>query len=111
MIQSIETYKKYAVLPSLIHHISVNEFVIKDCYRDCFDRYFLLYWSSTHFLDELRSGQITKDNLPYIVIYGCHSSRGRILHSSPESQVAISFRKPKAEFNIPGYALVQLINR
>ena len=100
-----EITQKWGVTPSIIHHISLNNFSISDYYRDCFSKYRLLYWSKHHFLKQLVAGVIASEGTDYIVIYH-NCTRGKIISAHDFTQLALSFRAAHQEFNVPAYVLV-----
>ena len=103
----INSVKTYGVPPSIIHHISVNNWTINPNYRDCFDIYYLLHWKAEYLLETVHNGELVIGKNKFLVVYH-RTTRGKLL-ASPNSQVAISFRKSKPEFGIPAYALVSLL--
>ena len=104
---AIPSYKTHGVPRSIIHHIACNNFVVYSEYLDCFSAYYLKYWNATYTLSQITEGTILDAGTEYLVLYGVGTSRGR-LKASPESQVALSFRKPAPEFNLPAYVIVKL---
>ena len=108
---SMTLYKEnYTVIVpprSLIHHIATNNFSISPAYRQYFRPYHLLYWQAKYLLEQVREGAINLESGSFIVIYH-RCTRGQLL-ANPDSQVAISFRAPAQQFNVPAYALVSLI--
>ena len=104
VIRAVQTH---GVPPSIISHISVNNWTIHPSYRDCFDIYYLLHWQSKYILERISNGALEIGNYSYVVVYH-RTTRGRLL-AAPEKQVAISFRAAKPEFGIPAYALVSLL--
>jgi hypothetical protein len=101
---TFESYKKFGIPPSIIHHIAVNNFVVHPNYVDCFSKYFLLYWEGQYIVRECKDGQIRKDGVDYLVIYH-NCTRGMILND-PYSQYACSFREPQPEFGLCAYVLI-----
>lgn len=66
--------------------------------------YFLLYWEGKYFKERMKEGKICGESGPYIVGYN-KCTPELAFHAT---QLHLSFRKPKTEFNLPGYVVVSL---
>lgn len=108
-MRTFDCIRSCGVEPTVVHHIAVNNFVIAPNFSHCFKRYFLLYWSPQHLISQIEGGTIKdSDGNSYIVIYH-NTSRGKLLRAPQGSQVALSFREPRAEFRLAAYVLVSFI--
>lgn len=110
-MSAITAQKKYGISPSVVHFIAMNCFSIHGhekklfSYRDCFSKYYLLYWSSKYFLEQMKEGTIIdSDGNLYHIIFKRGLTRGKLLGT--DKQLALSFRVVQPEFNIPNYVLV-----
>lgn len=99
----IETYKKYGVTRSTVSYLARNYFSPPSSYLDCFEKFYLLYWTGDYFKRSLIDGKITREGVTYLVIY-----RKPCIRIYNSSQIRCSFRQPKAEFNLPAYVIVDL---
>lgn len=70
-----------------------------------FDTYYLLYWRGTHLLEQIQAGLIEKYDQAFKVVYHNNLTRGNIIESK-DSQFALSFRAPKAEWGISPTVLI-----
>lgn len=106
----IAAVRKYGVPPSIIQHIAINNFRITQNYRDCFQRYYLLFWRADYLLDQIEQGALKlgfgAERKDWIVVYH-KCTRGTLL-GDKSAQVALSFREPQPEFGLPAYCLVSL---
>ena len=91
--------------PHNLHSLLLNNFVFPRNCREHLSSYFLLYWDGLYFIRNCKEGIVEKDGIKYLVIYHKATSRGKIL-ANPSDKVALSFRNPKKEYNLPAYCLV-----
>lgn len=106
-MSALSSIKKYGVQPSLIHHISSNNFRISDTFADCFYLYQLKYWEAKYFLSQVSEGTIKSGGKEFVVIYH-NTTRGKILAAAPDTQLALSFRAAQEDFGILPCVLVSL---
>lgn len=99
--------QKWGVSPSIVHHISLNNFSIHQYYRDCFSKYRLLYWSKSHFMQRAVAGIVESEDCEYVIVYH-NCTRGRVIQCAEFQQLALSFRAANPEFNLPAYVLVSI---
>lgn len=71
-----------------------------------FKAYYLLYWSRSHLLNHIVSGNIIHDGIEYRVIYGSNVTRGRIIQSENPEQFALSFRIAAEEYHIDPVVII-----
>ena len=81
-----------------------------------FEQYFLLYWKSDWFIQQSKNkegilpiyhgGAAMPTN--YAIRYHTRNTNRGILLAHPEVQVALSFRKPSIEWNLPAIVLVSI---
>jgi hypothetical protein len=71
-----------------------------------FKTYYLLYWSRSHLLSQIRSGHITHDGIEYRVIYATDCNRGRIVAADNPEQFALSFRIAESQYNIDPVVII-----
>lgn len=106
-------YEKFGILRSELEHVTSQEFSIPMDFLNCYDKYFLLYWSAEYLLENLEGskGLLNKDDTQYTwhLLHGM--SLGKIATLNPLTQFALSFRKPKAEFGIHPKVLISLTSR
>jgi len=95
--------RMYKITPSNMHSALVNRFDISELI-DSLEQYKLLYWAPQHFFAQLKEGMIERNGVEYLVVY--HKCTPTRLHS--QSQIALSFRQAKIEFNLPAYVLVSI---
>lgn len=103
-MSAITAYKATGVPRTTIQFCTQFLFKLPRIYRDCFKSYYLLYWSNSFFFSALKDGHVTSiDGKSYGVLYlGTTPARLRRC-----AQVALSFREPIPEFNIPATVLVK----
>lgn len=111
-LHSIEAYKATGVSRSSLNEILVYRFAIPELLKDLFPTYFLRYWSKKFFLavtsqQSIRKDAILVDGIFYLIQYH-KCTRGDILRLQDSSQVCLSFRAAKPEFNLPAYVLVSI---
>ncbi len=74
-----------------------------------FSQYRLIYWSAGYTLTQIESGIIVKDDIAFRVSYQ-GITRGEILAAVQQGnhmqQLALSFRSPKAEWNLPPVVII-----
>lgn len=90
-----------------LHTLLLNNFVFPKSCRSDLQNYFILYWDGLYFIRHCRGGVIEKDGINYLVIYHKNTSRAKIL-ANPEQKVALSFRNPNKEYDLPAYCLVTI---
>ena len=81
------------------------------CIRDPapLSKYYILYWSASHFLSTSQDGLLVREGISFQVRYH-RTTRGKILSSldnAVPSQVALSFRSNGSNH----YVLVSLLNQ
>lgn len=108
---AISAYQKHGVNRSVVKFLLTKSFSISSLFRDCFKRYYILYWRAEYFLHrtEGTAGLLTQDGLEYVILYH-RTTRGKILHYQ-RKQVILSFREPQPEFGLPAYVLVSQNNQ
>lgn len=105
-----ETHKKFGVTKSVVRFLATKSFSINSLFRDCFKRYYIIYWTGEYFLFKTKEtgGVLTKDGIEFLILYH-NTNRGRIA-SKKQQQVVLSFREPQPEFGLPAYVLVSQSN-
>lgn len=99
---SISSYKKYGITRQNLNYLMTHFHTFPHEFKDCLSKYYLLYWSGSHFQSQLHEGKLTHDNITYDVIYlGC----------TPENikfalQIKVSFRMAQPEFNLRPVAII-----
>ena len=111
---SIRAYQKYGVKPSIIRHISRLSPTISH-FKECFSKYYLLYWEGSYILREIATGNsiLKHQGINYIPCYSTAlgtTPRNTILKAK-EEQYSLSFRLPMEEFEIPGYVFISPIKK
>jgi hypothetical protein len=104
---SIAAYKKYGLHKSLLRHLLTEFTSFPENYRDVLDSYYLLYWTPQYLDANIKQGTITHSGKTYQVIFKCI----RPLTRNPCAQVKLSFRSPKAEFDLPSYVIVSHVKK
>lgn len=99
---SIKAFLKYGITPTHLYNIITN---IKDIrhFKDCMEKYYLLYWSGYHICKQMSAGTILHQGTEYHVYFRNGLSRGRIMMSD---QYALSFRKAHKEFGLPAVVYI-----
>jgi len=99
-----EAFAKHKILPSTLHSMLLNRWVIPDSYLDILEKYYLITWNRYHFHDQLENGIIEHQGTRYLVVY--HECKpADFLRERHE--VWLSFRKAIDDFEIPAYVLVK----
>lgn len=89
-----------------LHSELINTFTLQSDEINALDRYYILHWQPAHFLQEMKEGIIVHQDIKYLVIYkNCNIIK---IRNAP-AQIALSFRKPKAEYNLCNYVIVKVI--
>lgn len=99
LLPSITAYRKTGVCRKLLQNLTNNSPVIPEIYRDCFSRYYLLYWSPDYVLEKMKQGIIIHDGISYYAFMSPSLSRTKIAFMA--RQMKMSFRAPIPEFDIP----------
>lgn len=93
--------------PEYLHRKLKTDWVLSPACRDNCECYFLRHWETKYFLDftnnidYLKSGIIRYEGQEYRC---CFNGIDKLADCK---QVALSFRKPKPELNLPAYVLVK----
>ena len=91
-------------LPIAIHSALINEFYLTPLQVSSLNRYYILQWSGTYLQHKTSlTGTIVHQDTEYILVLP-ECSRAKFYASG---NLKLSFRKPKAEYNIPPYVLVR----
>ncbi len=106
---SIVAYQKYGVKPSIIRQVMRHSTIIT-YFRDCFSRYYLLYWEGSYLLQKIAEGNgcINRDGISYIPAYSQSLGSRAAIHQNQQEQYALSFREAKPEFQLPAYCFISL---
>lgn len=95
---------------SYIEYVSRSNFYLHQQpkeIRDCFEHPHLVYWSGAYIIQRMKYGLIHDSNgIPFHVAFFDKLSRGQIL-SNLKGQFALSFRRPKPEFNLVNVVLIK----
>jgi len=105
---SIESYKLYGIPKSMLLHLLKEFPAFPPNFQDTLESYYLLYWEPHYFLSQIKEGTLTHNGKVFQVIYKRGASPATI---KSKEQIKLSFRAPKAEFDLPSYVLVTLSNQ
>lgn len=104
-LSSISSYKKYGVPRSEVLH-AISSFPHISGIDQCLSEYYMLYCTPEHFSANQHAGVYYRDDRQYVIIYEQSLTRWFALHS--KSQLILSFRSAKPEYDLPDYVLVSL---
>lgn len=93
--------------PEYLHRKLQSDWVLSPTCRENCECYFLRHWETHYFVDSINLATLTLEyhNNTYKIIPAEASGWDRY------TQVALSFRKPKPELNLPAYVLVKGIEK
>ena len=102
-------YTKHGMLRSNISFISRKLCVIPSNLRDCFKRYYLLYWAPEYLVAQLskpenQDGILHHQGIAFNIVW--HGITPTQLKTESYMQIALSFREPQPEFSLPATVLI-----
>lgn len=108
----LELTNKFGVSRNILNSILVNNFHIEDQYLTALEFYRVTHMSGNMFRMASKEGTIKysriKTNLkPECVIIYTDCTRAKAITAS---EIRVSFRAAKEEYNLPAYALVQIVS-
>lgn len=105
---SIRSYQRHLVPRSLVHYLSCNNWTIPQIYYDLFSKYFVRKWQASYFFGATNQGTLIYDDREWLIVFH-KTSRGQLMRkvsTNLQTNVTLSFRAAKPEFNLPAYVLV-----
>ena len=102
---SASSYLSYGITRTQLANLVTSLFHFPSEYQDTLDEYYLMHWTGQYFTGKLVNGIIRHRDEDYSVIYQ-FCTPAKITKSA---QVKLSFRKPKAEFNLKPYVIVRIL--
>ena len=75
-----------------------------------FSKYYLLYWSGSHLIEQIVHGAISHNGVVFALEYKRGLTRGRIL-ARLEDQYALSFREPQPRLALLPVVIVSATNK
>lgn len=106
-LSSVVCFKKYTLSKWEVRSLSNNSWLLDPLSLPCFRKYYLLYWSPKHFFKKISYGTLEHHGVEYVVCYhkvtvdACKHAR----------QVALSFRQPQPEYDLPPIVLVGVASK
>ena len=101
-LSSVQSLQKYGISKWTVRHASEHIWSLDVLSKEAFSKYYILYWSPKHLNKMLRDGVIEHQKIQYQAIF-FHCSRDSCSRSK---QVALSFRVPKLEYDLPPVVLI-----
>ena len=75
-----------------------------------FSKYYLLYWSGSHLIEQIQHGAISHNGTIFAIEYKRGLTRGRII-ARLEDQYALSFREPQSRLALLPVVIISATNR
>lgn len=104
-LSSINSIKLYGVPRSQILH-ALTTFQHISGVDQCMEEYYLLYCSPEHFSANQHEGLYYREDRQYVILYEQSVTRWFALNA--KSQLILSFRVAKPEYDLPAYVMVSL---
>ncbi len=104
-LSSIKSLKLYGVPRSQVLHALTNYPHISGI-DQCMQEYYMLYCTPEHFAANQHGGIYYRDDRQYVIIYEQSLTRWFALNA--KSQLILSFRSAKPEYDLPDYVIVSL---
>lgn len=99
---SMNAMQKYGVSRTNMSYLCMNNWNFPEDFADCLSQYYLLQWEGKYFGSQLYEGTVKHRDMEYVVVY----KNCTYFSAKSAKQVRLSFRKPKPEFDLPGYVIV-----
>lgn len=104
-LSSIESYKKYGITRSTLSYMLQHMHQIPVGMQDTLESYYLLYWTSYHTIESIKEGTLASRGRKFHVVF-LGTTLGELKTLPSYSQIKLSFRIPKPEFNLPSYVII-----
>jgi hypothetical protein len=75
-----------------------------------FSKYYLLYWSGSYLLEQIKQGAIAHNGIVFAIEYKRGLTRGRII-ANMQDQYALSFREPQLRLALLPVVIISATNR
>lgn len=100
-------HRKYDINKLEMHHILINRFELTIDQQLACEKYYILRWSKATLRQSMRSGTITHQGVTYLVVY----KECKPTDIKSNTELVLSFRKPKKEFELPAYVLISILGK